>query len=216
MPSSTIDVRDMAIVHKTFRTTYAESAGLVADSADAPGRRVAFLADHIDFTLTLLHLHHGGEDAVLWPLLIERAPDEASMVQRVADQHHDVSSGIERVGVANRAWRDAPSADTRAALTGTLNELSAVLNHHLDDEEQLVVPLAARTMTQAEWNSLGEHARAGIPQDKMFVAFGLLLDPLTREERDVLFAEVPEPVQQLWASIGEQTWKTYATELRDA
>jgi hypothetical protein len=58
---------------------------------------------------------------VLWPLLIERAPDEASMVQRVADQHHDV-----------------------------------------------------------------------------------------------LFAEVPEPVQQLWASIGEQTWKTYATELRDA
>ena len=44
-----IDVREMAIVHRTFRNTYNESARLVrAAPAPSPGR-VTFLADHIDF-----------------------------------------------------------------------------------------------------------------------------------------------------------------------
>jgi hypothetical protein len=67
-----IDVRDMAIVHRTFRNVYEESAKLVrAAPTPSPGR-VTFLADHIDFALAALHHHHEGEDALLYPKLIER------------------------------------------------------------------------------------------------------------------------------------------------
>ena len=50
-----IDVRDMAIVHRTFRNVYEEAARLVrAEPAPSPAR-VTFLADHIDFGLAALH-----------------------------------------------------------------------------------------------------------------------------------------------------------------
>jgi hemerythrin HHE cation binding domain-containing protein len=67
-----IDVRDMAIVHRTFRNVYEESARLVrAAPTPSPGR-VTFLADHIDFGIAALHHHHEDEDQLLYPMLIER------------------------------------------------------------------------------------------------------------------------------------------------
>ena len=69
-----IDVRDMAIVHRTFRKVFDESARLVrAAPSPSPGR-VTFLADHIDFGIAALHIHHEGEDELLYPKLIERVP----------------------------------------------------------------------------------------------------------------------------------------------
>jgi Hemerythrin HHE cation binding domain len=62
-----IDVRDMAIVHRTFRNVYKESAQLVrAAPTPSPGR-VTFLADHIDFGIAALHHHHEDEDELLYP-----------------------------------------------------------------------------------------------------------------------------------------------------
>ena len=55
------DVRDMAIVHRTFRSAYAESAQLVrAAPTPSPGR-VTFLADHIDFA-DRGRLHYDDKD----------------------------------------------------------------------------------------------------------------------------------------------------------
>ena len=72
--SQPIDVRDMAIIHRTFRNVYEESARLVrAAPTPSPGR-VTFLADHIDFAIKALHVHHDGEDEMLYPKLIERVP----------------------------------------------------------------------------------------------------------------------------------------------
>jgi hypothetical protein len=46
-----IDVRDMAIVHRTFRKAYDESAQLVRAAPTPSPERVTFLADHIDFAI---------------------------------------------------------------------------------------------------------------------------------------------------------------------
>ena len=53
-----IDVRDMAIVHRTFRNVYEESARLVRTAPAPSPERVTFLADHIDFAIAALHHHH--------------------------------------------------------------------------------------------------------------------------------------------------------------
>ena len=68
-----IEVRDMAIIHQTFRRAYQESAALVRATPTPSSARVAFLADHIDFGLTMLHHHHEGEDEILYPLLEARS-----------------------------------------------------------------------------------------------------------------------------------------------
>src|SRR5581483_4031626 len=90
-----IDVRDMAIVHRTFRKAYEESARLVrAEPAPTPGR-VTFLADHIDFALAALHHHHEVEDELLYPKLIERAPDQALMTKQVEHEHEVIRTALE-------------------------------------------------------------------------------------------------------------------------
>jgi hemerythrin-like domain-containing protein len=211
-----IEVRDMGIVHRTLRTTFDESARLVRAANDPTPERVTFLANHIALTLDLLHVHHHGEDLKLWPVLIERAPVEAEMVREVADQHDAVDATIQQVRELLSTWRATPDATARDALADSLENLTAVLSSHLDDEERLVVPLAALTMTQEEWNAIGEHARESIPQEQIFLVFGMLLEPLDADEQAFMLAELPPPVQELWTTMGEPGWQQYAAQLRAA
>jgi hypothetical protein len=175
-----IDVRDMAIIHRTFRKAYDESARLVrAAPAPSPGR-VTFLADHIDFALAMLHVHHEGEDELLYPKLIERVPDQAPMTEEVEHEHQLIKTALESASAACAAWRERPSAETGEALAAALDQLNTVAQRHLDDEEQKIVPLAAVTLTQQEWDALGKHGVAQIPRNRRGIAFGMILDPLRR------------------------------------
>jgi hemerythrin-like domain-containing protein len=211
-----IEVRDMGIVHRTLRSTFDESAALVRAASDPTPERVAFLAQHISLTLDLLHVHHTGEDECLWPVLVERAPDDAEMVREVADQHSGVDSAIQHVRQLVDAWRQSADAAAQGALADALENLTTTLSAHLDDEERLVVPLAAVTMTQDEWNAIGEHARGSIPQEQIFLVFGMLLEPLDDDERAFMLAPLPPPVRELWDTVGEPGWEQYSAQLRAA
>src|SRR5215472_2906452 len=138
-----IDVRDMAIIHRTFRKLYEESARLVrAAPAPSPGR-VRFLADHIDFAIAMLHVHPEDGDARLYPKLIERVPEQAPMTEQVDHEHQLIKTALDAASAACAAWRQRPSADTGEALAAYLDQLNEVVQPHLDDEEQKIVPLAA-------------------------------------------------------------------------
>ena len=106
-----IDVRDMAIVHRTFRNVYEEAARLVrAEAAPSPAR-VRFLADHIDFGLAALHHHHEGEDKLLYPKLIERVPEQAAMTDQVEHEHLLIKTALEAASATCAAWRQRPQWD---------------------------------------------------------------------------------------------------------
>jgi hemerythrin-like domain-containing protein len=209
-----IEVRDMAIVHRTFRNAYAEAAQLVRAAPTPSAERVTFLADHIDFGIALLHHHHESEDELLYPLLIERAPEQAGTTEEVAHEHELVQGALEAVTNACAAWRRQPSAETGEALADSLVELNVVLQPHLDDEEQKVVPLAAVTLTQEEWDALGARARAAIPRNKMGVAFGMLLEPLDEADRTYMKGQLPAPVRILYPFLIQRPWTKYASTLR--
>ena len=69
-----------------------------------------------------------------------------------------------------------------------------VAQRHLDDEEQKVVPLAAVTVTQQEWwDALGKHAVAQIPWNKRYIAFGMMLEPLSEADRAHMMGVLPAP-----------------------
>ena len=69
-----IGVRDMAIVHRTLRGVHEQSATLVRAAPEPSPARATFLADHLDFAIAALRHAHEGEDALLYPRLIERCP----------------------------------------------------------------------------------------------------------------------------------------------
>ena len=212
--SEPINVRDMAIVHRLFRQVYDEAARLVrAAPAPSPGR-VTFLADHIDLALAGLHSHHADEDTLLYPKLIERAPEQAPVTEQVEHEHEVISTALDAASAACATWRERPSAQTGEALAAALDHLNEVVQPHLDDEEQKVVPLAALTLTQQEWDALGKAGMRSVPRKKRGIAAGMMLDALDDEERAYMLKSVPAPMRLLLPLMVERPWRKYAATLR--
>ena len=212
--SQPIEVRDMAIVHRMFRQAYAEAARLVrAAPTPSPGR-VTFLADHIDLILGGLHSHHQDEDELLYPKLIERAPEQAPMTEQVEHEHQVIATALDAAMDACATWRRRPSAETGEALAAALDHLNEVVQPHLDDEEQKVVPLAAVTLTQQEWDAMGKRGMNSVPWNKRGVAAGMMLEPLDADDRAYMMKHVPAPVRLLFPLLVERPWNKYANTLR--
>jgi len=204
----------MAIVHRLFRQAYEEAARLVRAAPTPSPERVTFLADHIDLIVGGLHTHHVDEDALLFPKLIERVPEQAAMTEQVEHQHEAIATAMDAALAACAAWRHRPSAETGEALAAALDHLNAVVQPHLDDEEQKVVPLAAVTLTQQEWDALGKRGMNSIPRNKRGVAAGMMLETLDADDRAFMMKEVPAPLRMLFPLLVTRPWKKYAATLR--
>ena len=85
---------------------------------------------------------------------------------------------------------------------------------HLDDEEQKVVPLAAVTLTQQEWDAMGKAGMSKVPRNKRSIAAGMMLDALDEEERAYMLKTIPAPMRLLMPFLVERPWKKYAATLR--
>jgi hemerythrin-like domain-containing protein len=205
----------MAIVHRTFRKAYTESAQLVRAAPTPSPERVTFLADHIDFAIKALHIHHEGEDELLYPKLIERVPEQAPMTEEVEHEHELIKTALDDTSAACATWRQRPSAETGEALAASLDKLNKVAQVHLDDEEQKIVPLAAVTLTQQEWDAMGKHGVGEIPRNKRGIAFGFMLDPLNEADRAHMMHVLPAPIRMLSPFLIERPWKKYAYTLRN-
>ena len=213
--SQPINVRDMAIVHRLFRQAYDESARLVRAAPAPSPTRVTFLADHIDLILKGLHDHHEDEDTLLYPKLIERAPEQAPMTEQVEHEHQTIKTALDGASAACATWRARPSAETGEALAAALDHLNAVVQPHLDDEEQKVVPLAAVTLTQREWDAMGKAGMSKVPLKQRGIAAGMMLDALNEEERAYMMKAVPAPMRILMPLMVQRPWKKYAATLRN-
>jgi len=207
----------MAIVHRSFRNAFEEAAQLVRAAPPPSPRRVTFLADHIDMCLTALHIHHEGEDELLYPKLIERVPDQAPMTEQVDHEHQTIKTALDEASALCATWRQRPSAGTGQALAAALDHLHEVVQPHLDDEEQKIVPLAAVTLTQQEWDAMakGKHKGAQLPLNKKSIFFGMILEPLDKADRAYMKKLVlPPPVRLLSPLLIDRPYKKYAATLR--
>jgi hypothetical protein len=98
-------------------------------------------------------------------------------------------------------------SDARVAIN-SLHQLNAVAQRHLDDQEQNVVPLAAVTLTQQEWDAMGKHGFAQMPRNKRRIAFGMILDPLDEADRACMKGFLPAPVRMLYPLLVERPGKS--------
>jgi hypothetical protein len=88
----------------------------------------------------LVHAHHGGEDAHLFPALRRSDPAMETIVDRLEADHRRISDILDAVEVASYDLTkdDVPSA--RSRLVDALNLLSEHLLVHLDFEENSISP----------------------------------------------------------------------------
>ena len=177
----------------------------------SPGR-VTFLADHIDSGLDAAS-PSCEKDLLLYPLLLSGYPRGCDHPGGRAPSIRS-SSHLSTVPLPRTHWRQHPTVETGEALAASLDHLNEVLQPHLDDEEQQVVPLAAVTLTQEEWDAVGEHSSSHIPSAKRAVTFGMILEPLDEDDRNFMKRNLPTPVRMLYPFMIQRPWKKYASTLR--
>lgn len=169
-----VDVRDMMVVHTALLREFRLAPTAVARVPAGAHRQAARVDRHLAFLCGLLHHHHTGEDAHLWPPLRARLPQAAlARVENAEAQHAAIEHAMNRVTASRTAWVARPDDSTRHTLISALGDLHAVLAEHLDAEERTILPLAAAYLTEREWGTIGASAMAALPKSAMPLVFGM-------------------------------------------
>ena len=205
------DTAEMVFVHNSFRKQFGNLPGLVRGVAPGDRARAAVVVGFLGELTTALHHHHEGEDELMWPLLLERAPMDSELILRMEEQHERISELYQRAG--ENAMQFVATADTAsgAELADTLTELIDALEEHLHDEEVYILPLVERVMTVPQWEALGERGRAGIPKDKRLVFLGFMLAANPPDRGQEFLGRLPVPARIAWKLLGR---KAYVKEYR--
>ncbi len=184
------DTSMMRIVHQAFRRDlHRAETTLNADPPPPHDQQVA-IARHLEWMMSFLHAHHRSEDDGLYPLVRERDPDAAELLDAMDADHRAVASAIAAVEAAASGSADAGSPDQR--LLAALTSLSDVLLPHLDREETEMMPVVSSVVTESEWQDLEEQYNL---QGKSFAQLGFeghwLIDDASPEDRERVVRLVP-------------------------
>jgi hemerythrin-like domain-containing protein len=205
------DVRDMYLVHATFRREFGALPGLVRSVKTGDTERSQVLADHIDILSVYLHAHHHSEDIHLWPKLLERGSQEvAPIIYLMEDQHKNIESLNNEVGEVVGGWRINPVLESTEALSDLFGQLIRILDEHMRLEEQRILPLAAKYITAAEWHAMADESGRAIPRDRIPLVFGMTLYEANPEVIQKTLAELPPEVRAVLQEQGPRAFASHS------
>jgi hypothetical protein len=206
----------MGMIHNLYRMVFRDAAGLLAGAEDGDTARAAVLSDHLAELAASVHHHHHTEGVTLWDQLEAAAPGCEAHVERMKAEHRALSDALDELTTLLPAWRASGSATDRKAVAASLDDAIATLQQHLGDEEETILPIAATSMTQADWNKIGEMGRAGTPRDRQFVQLGFILESMPDAERETWRKKnLPGPVWLLYKLIGKRQYEKHRALVYD-
>lgn len=107
---------------------------------------VQYLRDYADC------FHHPRED-VAFDILVQRAPEVRDDVQRLQQEHHDLAeSGALLLERLRELVSDAMIP--RGAIEKAASDYLTHYRSHIDTEENGVMPVARRVMTEGDWKKV--------------------------------------------------------------
>ncbi|MFP5368191.1 MAG: hemerythrin domain-containing protein [Actinomycetes bacterium] len=204
----------MRRIHRFFLWAYDEAPGLVRSVQPGDTKRAAYVGEVLGNFDKVLHVHHEGEDLLMYPQLEQRAPACALHVAQMLEQHRQVTQRLESIEPVRLRWMETADAEAEAGneLAERYADLSGVLNVHLRREVTEVMPVVDRVMDQKEMEGVGQH---GIEQfDKKFMVayLGKVLATNPPQDRKELFKEIPLPVRLAYRLVGRGMYRRqYAT-----
>jgi hemerythrin-like domain-containing protein len=214
MSAAQTDTSDMYAVHQVFRKSLGGAGDLLGPGVEAQPERVELLCSYYSNILAFLESHHGGEDALVFPLLLERVPeDKRARVGTIAGQHAPLVETLEAASEAVQAFADDPSDDTRAAAAAALTKLDVELCAHLDQEEAEILPLATEHLSIEEWGALPGHAMASYTGDKIWLILGSIRENMTDDQRAQMLAHMPPPAVDMWTNMGNAAFDQMNAEV---
>jgi hemerythrin-like domain-containing protein len=207
-------IQQMVVIHRVFRREFGLLPALIRGVAPDDLERAKVVADHATGLLRFVHVHHSGEDELLWPVLLARVEVEADVIRRMEDQHLHVAALIPRAEEQLPGWSAQPSAERGEELATTFEDIAAALDEHLGEEEQQILPLVETHLSVAEWDRLGEHARASLSPPDLMASLAAILEEADDEERAMFTAALPPPVLTIFVTQAEPAYREQMRQLR--
>jgi hemerythrin-like domain-containing protein len=208
------DSRDMIVAHLFYRREIRALAGLVAAVEEGDRVRTGAVADHVGFVVDLVHGHHRAEDRLLWPKLLDRAPDAVKPIVSVMEfQHGALDLALQDLESTARRWRDTAGGAERDEIAELAAEVYARLAEHLDLEEENILSLIDEHLTFAEWAEVAAATGAPIPREKLPVVFGMALYDANPEMVRILRKPIPDEMWDAFAGNARQAYADYAQEI---
>ena len=182
-----IDMTMMYVMHHAFRRdleAFATAAGSTPAS-DRPAWKA--MVQRWEIFSSALHHHHSGEDAGLWPALMDRADEEGrATLEAMEAEHSEIDPILEACAAGLQRLAEHTDEDARAALAVRLIAARERLGEHLKHEETEAIALIQALLTPEEWQAITEeHFDAGVSFREVlrlvpWVAHGLP-EPVLRE-----------------------------------
>jgi hemerythrin-like domain-containing protein len=209
------DTHEMVIIHRVFRREFGLLPDLIDHVTVGDTERAALVGEHLTDVVFSLHHHHEGEDDLLWPPLLEQATLEAELIQRMEDQHAALSTALDQIDKLTPAWAATANQADREALATAVKEAAVILEQHMGEEEQQILPLVREHLTAEQWNKLGERGAKAIDDKRKRLLFlGMILEDCSPEEEREFLKEMPAPVRVLWKLIGRRSYDGYVRLIR--
>ncbi|MCG5472093.1 hemerythrin domain-containing protein [Micromonospora sp. LAH09] len=199
----------MYMAHTVFRREFSLLPQLVRDVAPGDVSRAEVVGAHAEMLCNTLHLHHEGEDLLLWPRLLERGGEEAAAIVPTMEAQHQVIEEAHAAVVALLPeWRRTGRGGEQ--LADAFEHLRTALIEHMALEESEILPLAQRHVTAAEWMELGEHGMGGTPKKQLPLAFGLAMYEGDPEVIKAVLAHAPLPARLLMPLVAPRLFAAHA------
>jgi hypothetical protein len=167
-----------------------------------------------DNVIEFLHVHHTGEDELIYPVLEERCADRRSELARIDDQHKSLHAPMDAGRSALAEWRAAPTTENAQGVIDAIGSIGETLRPHLAEEETVVLPIATKWMSPEEWGALPGHSMMSFRGDKPWLALGLVREQLDQQHRESSLAAMPPEMQTAWIEQMEPAFNAFVAEVR--
>lgn len=156
-PEGPVDMQTMYVMHHGFRRDLRRFADAVRSTPAGERSTWVLLRDRWELFAEVLHHHHSGEDAGIWPWLRDRCSDEhLAMLDAMEAEHGEIDPLLEACAAGFRRLSESADEAARAALAVRVVAARDSLGRHLAHEETEAIALIQELMTQEEWLELDE------------------------------------------------------------
>jgi len=107
-----------------------------------------------------------------------------------------------------------PSAERGEDLATTFEQIAAVLDEHLGEEEKQILPLVEEYLTLEEWARLGQHATASLSPPDLMASLAAILEEADDDERAMFTVVLPPPVLSMFVEQAEPAYRDRMQQLR--
>jgi hemerythrin-like domain-containing protein len=203
-PGGPVDMKMMYLMHHGFRRDLNRFAAAVEATPVDDRETWVALAARWERFFEVLHHHHSGEDAGIWPYLLERAEaDERATLEAMEEEHSHIdpllSSCAEGFAAMAGDRVGVDVDDVRAALKVRVAATRDALSRHLAHEESEAMVILQRHMTPEDWEQIEvEHFRKKETFARLRFMVCWLAEDVADSIRKPLFDEAGLPMKVLW------------------